>query len=67
MKSLHDPLVASSDELDGRIIQQQSRENLSRSIDIWLRRTHAGGTGASLPNRPKPDSINDLAPSRTAA
>jgi hypothetical protein len=62
MKPLHDSLVASSDALDGRIIQQQSRENLSRSIDIWLRRTHAGGAP-----RTSPTSTNDIAPSRSAA
>ncbi|WP_146150902.1 hypothetical protein [Allosphingosinicella deserti] len=64
MVPLNDPLVASSDEQDGRIVQQQLRANLSRSIDIWLRRTHAGG---SAEPRAAARSNNDTTPSRTAA
>jgi hypothetical protein len=63
MVPLSDPLVASSDEQDGRIIQQQVRANLSRSIDIWLRRTHSGGNAEA---RTTSRSTKNAA-SRTAA
>jgi len=65
VKPIHDPLVPSPDELDPAEVRQQLRANLSRSIDIWLRRTHAGGSPAA--RRPS-DAANCTAePSPAAA
>ena len=35
------------------MLRQQARENLRRTIDIWLARTAAGGAPAPAPRRAK--------------